>query len=109
MGIDSAFKVGVGRNDKPVTTHSPQPCWMLSQRSRMSAQGFSGFLPCIVEDQIESNLTYVGESRAKASRRLADERLVPDTHSVTKANRLHFESFKHMGITGYARNHQEGG
>ena len=26
-GLISATKVGVGRNDKPVTTHSPQPCW----------------------------------------------------------------------------------
>jgi hypothetical protein len=29
MGIDSASKVGVGWNDKPVTTHNPQPCWCL--------------------------------------------------------------------------------
>lgn len=28
-GLISATKVGVGWNDKPVTTHNPQPCWCL--------------------------------------------------------------------------------
>jgi hypothetical protein len=40
----------------------------------VDAQIFLAFHCAAVEDQIESNFIYVGESCAKAFRRLADER-----------------------------------